>query len=83
MWSPMMQASAPVETALLDRATRDELAAIVAALQDGPKARRSLRREVGSTRWGPGRFRSALRAGLATDVVRRTGRGTYALGRHD
>ena len=55
------------EIALLENALRD----------DGPTDVRSLANKVGARRWGPGRFRAAIREGVAEGALVRRGRGVY------
>ncbi len=57
-----------------------EIAMIEDALRDsGPADSRTLAGKVGARRWGPGRFRAAIREGLAEGVLVRQGRDTYGL----
>jgi hypothetical protein len=74
-WAPRPQMSsyAPSDPYLAD--------AIVAALVDGHShSATELSRVVGARYWGPGRFREAIRSGLATGRARRVGRQRYAAG---
>jgi MFS family permease len=57
------------EIALIENALRDSGATDVRTLAD----------KVGARRWGPGRFRAAIREGLAEGVFERKGRGAYGL----
>ena len=56
-----------------------EIDQIVAALADeSPLTSVALARQVGAKFWGPGRFRTAMRAALASGRVRRVGKNHYA-----
>jgi MFS family permease len=56
-----------------------EIDAIAAVLEaQGPLGRDELARALGARRWGPGRFREALRAGLEEGAIRQAGRGRYS-----
>jgi hypothetical protein len=46
--------------------------------QHGPLRASALSTLVGSRAWGPGRFRGALRSGLASGRIRRLGPDRYA-----
>jgi hypothetical protein len=60
---------------LLDR----EIDAIADALDgDGTLSRDELAARVGARRWGPGRFRYALREAESEGRIRRVSRTTYA-----
>jgi MFS family permease len=78
-WAPMPQASVyPLDNPHL----RSEVDGIVRALErSGGLSRAQLLNETGARRWGPGRFRDALRSGLATGRVHRVGRDWYEVGR--
>jgi hypothetical protein len=55
-----------------------EIDAIMNALREhGPIRREELERLVGGRRWGPGRFRNALRAALEEGRVKQTSPTTY------
>jgi MFS family permease len=54
----------------------EQIVATVARHEDGVDRRR-LAQELRSDQWGPGRFRSALRAAVDGGVVTPAGRGTY------
>ncbi len=56
-----------------------EIEAIVAAAaeHDGPAHWRQLARDVHASRWGPGRFRRALRAAQAGGAIRPAGGGRF------
>ncbi|HEX4759424.1 MAG TPA: MFS transporter [Thermoleophilaceae bacterium] len=55
-----------------------EIEAIVdAAKRNGPTHWRRLANEVGARRWGPGRFRRALRAAQRGGLLQPAGRGVY------
>jgi hypothetical protein len=55
-----------------------EIEAIVdAAKRNGPTHWRRLADEVGARRWGPGRFRRALRAAQRGGLLQPAGRGVY------
>ena len=57
-----------------------EIALIEDALrEDGPADAGTLAGRVGARRWGPGRFRAAIREGLAEGVFAREGRSRYRL----
>jgi hypothetical protein len=59
----------------------DEVAAIVAALDGGGShSATELSRVAGARYGGPGRFREAMRSGLASGRIRRVGRQRYAAG---
>ena len=57
------------EIALIENALREE----------GSLDQRSLADKVGARRWGPGRYRAAIREGLAEGVFAREGRGRLKL----
>jgi MFS family permease len=60
-----------------------EVDAIVAHLdQHGPQSSAQLAQATSARFWGPGRFRQALRSGVASDRIRRVGRDRYAAVRH-
>ncbi|MCF6524938.1 MFS transporter [Streptomyces sp. JJ36] len=72
-YSALPMVLGPVGT---DREIAGELEILVRALaEDGPATRSELQRRVRSRFWGPGRFRQALRAGLAEGRIVRSGRG--------
>jgi hypothetical protein len=78
MWSGFPEASAPVskDDLFLER----EVDRIVAALTDaGPVRRHELAALIAARRWGPGRFRRALRVALEEGRVQRVGRERYAV----
>ncbi len=59
-----------------------EVDALVAALERySPQSAGQLSRATSARFWGPGRFREALRSGVASGRVRRLGRDRYAAGR--
>lgn len=61
-----------------DREIAGELEILVRALaESGPATRSELRRRVRSRYWGPGRFRQALRAGIAEHRIVHAGRGRF------
>ncbi|GEL19026.1 MFS transporter [Pseudonocardia asaccharolytica] len=61
-----------------DREIAGELEILVRALAEGgPATRSELSRRVRSRYWGPGRFRQALRAGLAEHRIVRAGRARF------
>jgi MFS family permease len=73
--SPGMLVSAPLPPAVVEH----EVDIIDRALQDhGSANRRELSRRVGARYWGPGRFRSALRAAVAEGRVKRLRGGEFA-----
>ncbi len=73
--SPGMFVSAPLPPAAFEH----EVEIIDRALQDrGSANRRELGRRVGARYWGPGRFRSALRAAIAEGRVKRLHGGEFA-----
>jgi hypothetical protein len=78
IWAPMPQASVyPRTNPYLAR----EVDALVAALDSaGPQTSLQLSRTAGARYWGPGRFRTAVRSGLASGRIRRVGRDRYAVG---
>jgi MFS family permease len=56
-----------------------EVDALVAALDiHGSQSGTELARATAARRWGPGRFRTALRSGLASGRIRRVGHDRYA-----
>jgi hypothetical protein len=56
-----------------------EIVALVSAVRaNGPMHARSLAAEVRANRWGPGRFRAALRAAVTGGALVPAGRGIYA-----
>jgi MFS family permease len=56
-----------------------EVSSMVGALRDRPgQSPGELARTVRARHWGPGRFRSAVRSGLATQKIRRVGHSLYA-----
>ncbi|MGH9019213.1 MAG: hypothetical protein ACRDY1_15795, partial [Acidimicrobiales bacterium] len=58
-----------------------EVDILVGRLEDGgPQTALELSRSVGARYWGPGRFRTATRSGLASGRIRRVGRSRYAAG---
>ncbi len=59
----------------IDREVRELLGALE---RRGPLSKNELRNEVRARRWGPGRFRYALKAAEREGLVRRTGRDRYA-----
>jgi MFS family permease len=62
-----------------DRELEREIDAIRSVLeQKGPLDRDELAAAVRASRWGPGRFRLALRAALDEGAITRVGRGRYA-----
>ena len=70
-----MFVSAPLPPAAFEH----EVEIIDRALQDrGSANRRELGRRVGARYWGPGRFRSALRAAIAEGRVKRLHGGEFA-----
>jgi MFS family permease len=77
-WAPFPQASNyPRSNPYL----AGEVDAIAAVLGDGrPHSGVELSRAVGARYWGPGRFRTAMRSGLASGRIRRVGRQRYAAG---
>ncbi|MBV8529267.1 MAG: MFS transporter [Candidatus Dormibacteraeota bacterium] len=55
-----------------------ELRSIVDAVRtDGPLTSQQIRDRLGARRWGPGRFRSALRTAVESGALRRTARDQY------
>jgi MFS family permease len=74
-WSPwQLNFDALAEDPLQAR----EIEAIVdAARGEGPVPTRRLAADVHANRWGPGRFRAALRAAVRGGALRPAGRGTY------
>jgi hypothetical protein len=79
IWAPMPQASRyPAGNAPLAREV-DALAAMLEA--EGPLTAPDLARRAGARFWGPGRFRAAVRWGLASERICRQGRGRYAAAR--
>ncbi|MFL5870229.1 MAG: MFS transporter [Solirubrobacterales bacterium] len=76
-YSPFLAAPQEVDPSWLD----EEIEIIRRALgEHGEIARRELGQKVGARYWGPGRFRSALRAAVAEGAARRVGRDRYAPG---
>ncbi len=75
-WSPRPQVSTyPQENPYL----APELDRIVEMLRrDGPMPGAHLAAVVGARYWGPGRFRAALRSGVASGRIRRIGRERFA-----
>jgi MFS family permease len=74
-FSPFFGHPAEQRQEWLDR----EIDIIVRALQDhGELGRDELARQIAARYWGPGRFRSALRAAVAEGAVRRVSRSRYA-----
>jgi len=58
-----------------------EVDTIVDQLRDkGPQSVLELSWAIGARYWGPGRFRTAIRSGLASGQIRRVGRDRYAAG---
>ncbi|HTZ10131.1 MAG TPA: MFS transporter, partial [Acidimicrobiales bacterium] len=77
-WAPLPRTSVSPHT---DPALAGEVDALVRHLRDGgPATGAVLGRAVGARFWGPGRFRAALRSGLASGRIRRIGPGRYAAG---
>ena len=77
-WAPFPQASTRPRG---DPFVAHEVDIIVARLAaDGPQTQATLARLVAAHHWGPGRFRAALRAGLASGRIRRRGRNQLAVG---
>ncbi len=76
VWSPQPQASVyPRHDMYLAR----EVDAIVDALERlSPQSPLQLSRSVAAQYWGPGRFRTAVRSGLASGRIRRVGRHSLA-----
>jgi MFS family permease len=63
-----------------DTVVDGEIGRLEAALtEQGPLSRDALGTAAGCRYWGPGRFRRALRAGLAEGRIRRVGRNRYDL----
>jgi MFS family permease len=63
-----------------DTVVDGEIGRLEAALtEQGPLSRDALGKAAGCRYWGPGRFRRALRAGLAEGRIRRVGRNRYDL----
>ena len=77
-WAPLPQASSYPRT---NPYQAREVDVIVEALQ-GKDAQTllELRRAATARYWGPGRFRAAVRSGLASGRIRRVGRGRFAAG---
>jgi MFS family permease len=74
-WAPLQRASVvPREDRLLDSET-ERISGVLG--ETGPMTSLALARSVGARHWGPGRFRRAVRHGLATGRIRRIGRGRY------
>ncbi len=80
-WSPRPQASLhPRNDPYLAR----EVDSIVAVLRtEGPLYEAQVSRAVGARYWGPGRFRTAVRSGLASGRIRRLGRNQLAASRSE
>ena len=77
-WAPLPQASSYPRT---NPYQAREVDVIVEALQrKGSQTLLELRRAATARYWGPGRFRAALRSGLASGRIRRVGRGRFAAG---
>jgi MFS family permease len=75
-WAPLPQASRYPRT---NPYLGSEVDRIVDVLQtQGPTTAVELSRAVRANRWGPGRFRAAVRSGLASGRIRRVGRGRFA-----
>jgi len=75
-WAPLPQSSHyPRTNPYLAR----EVDALVGLLENvGPQSGTELFRAAGARFWGPGRFRTAMRSGIASGRVRRIGRDRYA-----
>jgi MFS family permease len=74
-YSALPMALSPAEQ---DREIAGELEILVRALaESGPATRSELRRRVRSRYWGPGRFRQALRTGIAEHRIVHAGRGRF------
>jgi hypothetical protein len=75
-WSPF---SLTADTIANDPLQAREIEQIVGAAResDAPVHWRRLAHDVHAGRWGPGRFRAAMRAAERGGVLRRAGRGTY------
>jgi MFS family permease len=74
-WSPWQLS---VDQLADDPLQAREIEALVAAARDhGPVHTRRLAADVRANRWGPGRFRAALRAAVRGGALRPAGRGTY------
>ena len=77
-WSPAATVSTyPPDNPYLT-AEVNALAAALAARS--PQTSQELARSTSARHWGPGRFRSALRSGLASGRIRRVGHDRYAPG---
>ena len=78
LWAPMPQASQYPRT---NPYLATEVDALVAALErGGPQSAARLARSAGARFWGPGRFRTAVRSGLASGRIRRIGWDRFAAG---
>jgi len=76
-WSPYLSSSSS-DPEHNDRYLARELDSLERAVREhGPLERRELGRIVACRFWGPGRFRSALRAAVQQGRLVRTRRGTY------
>ena len=77
-WAPIPQTSTyPRSNPYLAREVDD----LVGALRrEGPLSTIELSRLVRAKHWGPGRFRTAIRSGLASGRIRRVGRDKFAAG---
>jgi MFS family permease len=77
-WAPLPQSSRRPNA---DLNLAGEVDALVGTLTDqGPRSAIELSRRVGARYWGPGRFRAAVRSGVAAGRIRRVGRNRYAAG---
>jgi len=77
-WAPLPRASVLPPT---NPYLAGEVDTLVDQLREaGPTTAVALSRSVGARFWGPGRFRTAMRSGLASGRIRRLGRGRYAAG---
>ncbi len=80
-YSPFFPSSVAQRPEWID-AEVDRIARVVGS--EGEIETRALSREVGANRWGPGRFRAALREAIAEGLVVRVGRSRVApAGRDD
>ncbi len=79
LWAPAQLSSTyPPDDPYLAK----EVDALVASLEArSPQSGEQLARSVSARVWGPGRFRQAVRSGIASGRVRHIGRNRYALRR--
>jgi hypothetical protein len=74
-WSPQLQSSSRDEDTFWSEREVDELERALA--EHGELRRRELGKAVNCRRWGPGRFRAALRRAVDEGRIRRIGVGRY------